>query len=115
MKVYRLGGPPSVALTQKNGSDLSLNTVLQTIPRWILLHATVIRPISRQCSDTTYTTMREPRVMIDELKETRRIMNDYPEIAQMPLHITEFNSSYSPLCPVHDTDFNAAFIARILS
>jgi xylan 1,4-beta-xylosidase len=53
--------------------------------------------------------------MIEELKETRKIMADYPEIADMPLHITEFNSSYSPICPVHDTTFNAAFIARILS
>jgi xylan 1,4-beta-xylosidase len=53
--------------------------------------------------------------MIDELKETREIMADYPSIANMPLHITEFNSSYVPVCPVHDTVFNAAFVARILS
>lgn len=53
--------------------------------------------------------------MIDELKETRQIMSRYPEIADLPLHITEFNTSYSPICPVHDTVFNAAFIARILS
>ncbi|NLO47866.1 MAG: xylan 1,4-beta-xylosidase [Clostridiales bacterium] len=62
-----------------------------------------------------YHTMREPTKMIEELKETREIMADYPRIKDMPLHITEFNSSYSPLCPVHDTAFNAAFIARILS
>lgn len=53
--------------------------------------------------------------MIDQLKTTRQIMADYPGIADMPLHITEFNSSYSPLCPIHDTDYNAAYIARILS
>jgi xylan 1,4-beta-xylosidase len=53
--------------------------------------------------------------MIDELKETRRYMADYPAIANLPLHITEFNSSYMPICPVHDTDFHAAYIARILS
>ena len=62
-----------------------------------------------------YHTMREPTIMIEELKETRKIMADYPPIANMPLHITEFNTSYVPLCPVHDTDYNAAFIARILS
>lgn len=62
-----------------------------------------------------YHTMVKATQMIEELKETRQIMNDYPEISNMPLHITEFNSSYVPLCPVHDTDFNAAFIARILS
>jgi xylan 1,4-beta-xylosidase len=59
--------------------------------------------------------MREPERMIEELKETRQIMADYPQIADMPLHITEFSTSYVPLCPVHDTDYNAAFIARILS
>ncbi len=62
-----------------------------------------------------YHSMREPTRMIEELKETREIMSDYPRIANMPLHITEFSSSYVPLCPVHDTDFHAAFIARILS
>jgi xylan 1,4-beta-xylosidase len=62
-----------------------------------------------------YHTMREPTRMIEELKETRQIMADYPRIANMPLHITEFNTSYMPICPIHDTDFNAAFIARILS
>ncbi|MFP4661683.1 MAG: GH39 family glycosyl hydrolase [Halanaerobiales bacterium] len=63
----------------------------------------------------TYHTLNHPTYMIEELKETRDIMNDYTEIADMPLHITEFNSSYVPTCPVHDTDFHAAYIARILS
>ena len=62
-----------------------------------------------------YHTLKDPTFMIEELKETRQIMADYPEIAEMPLHITEFNSSYVPLCPAHDTDFHAAYIARILS
>jgi xylan 1,4-beta-xylosidase len=80
--------------------------------------------ITRHCytgSPTTkrghyiYHTFAEPTRMIEELKETRSIMADYPKIADMPLHITEFNSSYVPICPVHDTVFNAAYIARILS
>ncbi|WP_238915780.1 glycosyl hydrolase [Clostridium sp. YIM B02555] len=62
-----------------------------------------------------YHTLNDPTYMIEELKETRRIMKDYSRIANMPLHITEFNSSYVPICPVHDMDFHAAYIARILS
>jgi xylan 1,4-beta-xylosidase len=62
-----------------------------------------------------YHTMNAPTYMIDELKETREIMNRYPLTKDMPLHITEFNSSYSPLVPIHDTCFQAAYIARILS
>lgn len=63
----------------------------------------------------THHTLNEPTYMIEELKETREIMDDYPQIKDMPLHITEFNSSYNPTCPVHDTDFHAPYIARILS
>ena len=62
-----------------------------------------------------YHQMHHPTYMIEELKETRSIMDRYPQIAGMPLHITEFNSSYVPVCPAHDTDYHAAYIARILS
>ncbi|MCL1936482.1 MAG: xylan 1,4-beta-xylosidase [Defluviitaleaceae bacterium] len=33
----------------------------------------------------------------------------------IPVHITEFNTSYKPLNPVHDTAFNAAYLGKILS
>ncbi len=63
----------------------------------------------------TYHSLNDPSYMIDELKETKAIMGDYPSIKDMPLHITEFNSSYVPTCPVHDTNYHASYIARILS
>lgn len=31
------------------------------------------------------------------------------------MHITEFNTSYTPLNPIHDTNLNAAYVARLLS
>jgi xylan 1,4-beta-xylosidase len=63
----------------------------------------------------TYHTINEPSCMINELIETHEYMSRYPQIANLPLHITEFNSSYSPSCPVHDSSFQAPYIARILS
>jgi len=62
-----------------------------------------------------YQEMFDPSYMIDELKMTREIMDQYDIVRDKELHITEFNSSYDPVCPVHDTPFNAAFIARVLS
>ncbi|HOB08374.1 MAG: xylan 1,4-beta-xylosidase [Limnochordia bacterium] len=62
-----------------------------------------------------YHTMMGPEFTINELKETRAIMADYPLTKELPLHITEFNSSYNPVCPIHDTVFQAAYIARVLS
>lgn len=62
-----------------------------------------------------YQEMVDATDMIDELKLTRNIMNQYECVRDKELHITEFNSSYDPVCPVHDMPFNAAFIARVLS
>lgn len=43
----------------------------------------------------------------DRLKGTR--------LAGLPVHITEFNSSYRPDNPVHDTAFHAAYLAPVLA
>lgn len=43
----------------------------------------------------------------EQLKGTR--------YAELPVHITEFNSSYRPDNPVHDTAFNAAYLAPVLA
>lgn len=62
-----------------------------------------------------YHTMRTVEDVYQEMCETRRIIDDFPEYRGLPLHITEFNTSYNPLCPIHDTNLNAAYIAGILS
>ncbi|MCI3271740.1 GH39 family glycosyl hydrolase [Streptomyces cylindrosporus] len=36
-------------------------------------------------------------------------------LAELPLHITEFNSSYRPDNPIHDTAFHAAYLAPVLA
>lgn len=74
---------------------------------------TVAAPVRK--GHYVYHKFHHPTYMIEELKQTRQIMADYPKIADMPLHITEFSSSYIPICPAHDTTFHAAYIARILS
>ncbi|WP_244205275.1 GH39 family glycosyl hydrolase [Streptomyces bobili] len=35
--------------------------------------------------------------------------------AELPVHITEFNSSYRPDNPIHDTAFHAAYLAPVLA
>ncbi|RLP88486.1 xylan 1,4-beta-xylosidase [Micromonospora sp. BL4] len=36
-------------------------------------------------------------------------------LAELPVHITEFNSSYRPDNPIHDTAFHAAYLAPVLA
>lgn len=62
-----------------------------------------------------YHTMRTVEDVYSEMKETRDIIDSFPEYKGMEMHITEFNTSYHPFCPIHDTNLNAAYIAGMLA
>ncbi|MBQ3079839.1 MAG: xylan 1,4-beta-xylosidase [Clostridia bacterium] len=62
-----------------------------------------------------YHTMCDVSYTYNEMKESRRIIDSFPEFRGMDMHITEFNTSYNPFCPIHDTNYNAANIAGLLS
>ncbi|NLG04351.1 MAG: xylan 1,4-beta-xylosidase [Clostridia bacterium] len=49
------------------------------------------------------------------LHVTREIVDRYEEYKGLHIHITEFNTSYIPNCPLHDTNQNAAYVAQMLS
>ncbi|HEX3075480.1 MAG TPA: xylan 1,4-beta-xylosidase [Lachnospiraceae bacterium] len=67
------------------------------------------------CGHYAYQSLRTVDVFMGELKESRRIIDSFPEFKGMEMHITEFNTSYTPLNPIHDTNLNAAYVARLLS
>ena len=62
-----------------------------------------------------YHRMNAPEVLIAEMQESRNIIDSFPEYKGIPMYITEFNTSYNPFCPIHDTNLNAAFCASLLS
>ena len=62
-----------------------------------------------------YQKLRSPEAFLSELKVSRDIIDSFPEYEGMEMHITEFNTSYTPLNPIHDTNLNAAYVARLLS
>lgn len=62
-----------------------------------------------------YQKLRTPETFLKELKVSRDIIDSFPEFKGMEMHITEFNTSYTPLNPIHDTNLNAAYVARLLS
>jgi xylan 1,4-beta-xylosidase len=59
-----------------------------------------LNPLSRACAET---------------ERSRKIIDSYPEFSGKEIHVTEFNTSYSPRTPIHDTNLNAAYIAYLLS
>lgn len=62
-----------------------------------------------------YVKLHDPVENRKTLDKTREIVDSFPEYAGKKIHITEFNTSYIPNCPLHDTNRNAAYIARMLS
>lgn len=62
-----------------------------------------------------YAELQDTEGGFANLHTTREIIDSYPEYQGLEIHITEFNTSYIPNCPLHDTNQNAAFIARQLS
>ena len=62
-----------------------------------------------------YHSMRTPESLMAEMQETRDIIDSFPEYRGLPMYITEFNTSYNPFCPIHDTNYNAALCAGLLA
>lgn len=62
-----------------------------------------------------YAELTDPERGFANLKTTRDIIDSFEEFRGLEIHITEFNTSYIPNCPLHDTNQNAAYLAQQLS
>ncbi len=62
-----------------------------------------------------YIDLHKPEEAFSELERSRDIVDSFPEFMGMEIHITEFNTSYIPNAPIHDTNLNAAYVAHMLS
>lgn len=62
-----------------------------------------------------YANLQSSEYAFSTLKRCREIISEFKEYESLPFYITEFNTAYIPNCPLHDTNQNAASLARILS
>ncbi|MET7928369.1 xylan 1,4-beta-xylosidase [Streptomyces sp. NPDC005349] len=62
----------------------------------------------------TYQTLAPAERLLEQFGAPRRELKG-TSLADLPVHITEFNSSYRPDNPVHDTAFHAAYLAPVLA
>lgn len=76
-------------------------------------HYTVERPVMR--GEYAYSDLMDPEAGFANLRSTREITDSFPEYRGLPIHLTEFNTSYTPRGVIHDTPLNAAFLAQQLS
>jgi len=61
-----------------------------------------------------YQTLRPPQGLLDQFTMPRRVLAG-TALAAKPNYITEFNTSYRPDNPIHDTAYNAAYLAPVLA
>lgn len=61
-----------------------------------------------------HQTLRPAADLLDQFARPRKQLAGTP-LAALPVHITEFNSSYRPDNPIHDTAFHAAYLAPVLA
>ena len=62
-----------------------------------------------------YPKLHEVSACFEQLDSTRGIVDSFEKFNKMYIHVTEFNTSYVPNAPVHDTNQNAAYIANMLA
>ncbi|MBR6045073.1 MAG: xylan 1,4-beta-xylosidase [Ruminococcus sp.] len=62
-----------------------------------------------------YSKLQDPEERLGNLQSTRDIVDSFEEFKGLPIHITEFSTSYTPKGVIHDTNLNAAYIAQQLS
>ncbi|MCR5734719.1 MAG: xylan 1,4-beta-xylosidase [Lachnospiraceae bacterium] len=62
-----------------------------------------------------YHKLEDPNMRFENLQSTRDIVDSFDEFKDLPIHLTEFSTSYSPKGVIHDTNINAAYLAGQLS
>lgn len=60
-----------------------------------------------------YQGFRAPSDLLEQFAEPRASLAG-TVLERLPVHITEFNTSYNPTNPMHDTAYNAAYLAPVL-
>lgn len=76
-------------------------------------HYTIERP--ERIGHYDYSRLMKAEDGFTNLKTSREIIDRFSEYKGLPIHVTEFNTSYTPRGVIHDTNLNAAFIAHQLS
>lgn len=69
---------------------------------------------ARQVPFGVHQALRPPATLLEQFGAPRRHLAG-TRLAEVPVHITEFNTSYRPDNPVHDTAYNAAYLAPVVA
>ena len=115
-KRFKVGGPAICGVNDREWTTKFLEYCRDRSikPDFITRHHyTVEFPVHDGHYD--YSELQDPDERMSTLQATRDIIDSFEEFRDLPIHITEFNTSYTPEGVIHDTNLNAAYIAEQLS
>ncbi|MGN8647459.1 GH39 family glycosyl hydrolase [Gracilibacillus sp. HCP3S3_G5_1] len=111
----QVGGPAICGGSDEWITDFLAFCKKENVPvDFVSRHAYTSRSPHKVTADYYYQELAEPDKMLQEFKNVRQLIKD-SDFPDLPFHITEYNTSYSPINPVHDTTLNADYLAKILS
>ncbi len=76
-------------------------------------HYTVEQP--EVMGHAEYSKLEDSEMRFENLQDSRDIVDSFEAYKEVPIHITEFSTSYTPKGVIHDTNLNAAYMAEQLS
>lgn len=115
-KDFKVGGPAVCGVKDAEwiGGFLDFCKENSLKPDFITRHHYTIE-FPERAGHYDYSKLMDEEAGFENLKSSRDIIDSYNEYKGLPIHITEFSSSYTPKGVIHDTNLNAALMARQLS
>lgn len=113
---FRVGGPAICGVEDERWIREFLNFCeREDIPLDFVTRHHYTTELPEKSGHYGYAGLRDAEEGFCNLQSTRDIIDSFERYRGLEIHITEFNTSYIPNCPLHDTNQNAAYIAQQLS
>lgn len=113
---FRVGGPAICGVEDKKHMRFFMDFIDEKkIPLDFVTRHHYTSELPEDVGHYGYIELRELRESFETLNDSREIIDSYPDYKGLEMHITEFNTSYIPNAPIHDTNQNAAYVASMLA
>lgn len=113
---FKVGGPAVCGVKEevwiRSFLEFCIENGLQ--PDYITRHHYTVEMPNR-VGHYDYHKLEDSKMRIENLRKTQELVDSFEEFRGTPIHITEFNTSYTPRGVIHDTNLNAAYLAGQLA
>ena len=115
-KNFKVGGPAICGVDDEKWLKSFLDFVLEkNLPLDYVSRHHYTSYMPKRSGHYSYIDLHESEDAFRWLERSRDLVDSYDEFNGIEIFVTEFNTSYVPNAPIHDTTLNAAYVAHMLS